>query len=163
MWVPSLASLSGLRIWHCRGLWCRSQTQLRSGVAVALVQAGSCSSDGPLAWDPPRAAGAALKKQTKTFTCFHLSQRVGPLYPHLHHKGIGSSPACLSRLHRGSFEGLANPRGGGSRSPPNSRSSPPDTPNPKAGSTAPTSILAGAAASTDTNKIRKKQSNLKFQ
>ena len=25
-WVPSLASLSGLRIWLCRELWCRSDT-----------------------------------------------------------------------------------------------------------------------------------------
>ena len=30
MWVQSLALLSGLRIWHCRELRCRSQTQLRS-------------------------------------------------------------------------------------------------------------------------------------
>ena len=28
-----------VRIWHCRELWCRSQTQLRSHIAVALVQA----------------------------------------------------------------------------------------------------------------------------
>ena len=35
--VPSLASLSGLRIRHCCGLWCRLQTQLRSHVAVAVV------------------------------------------------------------------------------------------------------------------------------
>ena len=33
----SLASLNGLRILHCRELWYRSQTQLRSGVAVALA------------------------------------------------------------------------------------------------------------------------------
>ena len=41
MQVQSLASLSGLRIQHCRELW------LESGmaVAVAVVQAGSYSSD----------------------------------------------------------------------------------------------------------------------
>ena len=44
-WVRSLASLIGLRIRHCHELWCRSQTQLKSGVAVAVVQAGSCSSN----------------------------------------------------------------------------------------------------------------------
>jgi len=33
----SLASLSGLRIWHCRELWCGSQTRLGSRVAVALA------------------------------------------------------------------------------------------------------------------------------
>ena len=35
--VQSLASLSGLKVWRCRGLWCRSQTWLGSGVAVAVV------------------------------------------------------------------------------------------------------------------------------
>ena len=45
LWVRSLALLSGLRIQHWRELWCRSQTQLGFGVAVAMVQAGSCSSD----------------------------------------------------------------------------------------------------------------------
>ena len=31
LWVRFLALLSGLRFWHCRDLWCRSQTQLGSG------------------------------------------------------------------------------------------------------------------------------------
>ena len=35
--VRSLASLSGLRIRRCHELWCRSQTQLRSCIAVAVV------------------------------------------------------------------------------------------------------------------------------
>ena len=38
MQVRSLASLSGLRIWRCHELWCRSQTQLGSCIAVAVVQ-----------------------------------------------------------------------------------------------------------------------------
>ena len=33
----SLALLSGLRIWRCRELWCRSQMWLGSGVAVAVA------------------------------------------------------------------------------------------------------------------------------
>ena len=37
LWVRSLALLSGLGIWPCHELWCRSQTWLRSGVAVALA------------------------------------------------------------------------------------------------------------------------------
>ena len=45
MQVGYLASLSGLRIWHCCELQRRSQMWLRSGVAVAVAQAGSCSSD----------------------------------------------------------------------------------------------------------------------
>ena len=35
--VQSLASLSGSRIRCCHELWCRSQTQLGSGVAVAVA------------------------------------------------------------------------------------------------------------------------------
>ena len=35
--VQSLVSLSGLSIQRCRELWCRSQTQLRSHTAVAVV------------------------------------------------------------------------------------------------------------------------------
>ena len=45
--VWSLALVSGLRIGRCRELWCRSQTQLGSSVAVAL------------AWEPPYAERAA--------------------------------------------------------------------------------------------------------
>ena len=41
--IPGLAQR--VRIWHCGELWCRSQTWLRSRVAVAVVWAGSCSSD----------------------------------------------------------------------------------------------------------------------
>ena len=43
--VQSLASLSGLRIWRCHEVQCRSQMWLRSCVAMAVVQAGSWSSD----------------------------------------------------------------------------------------------------------------------
>ena len=45
MWVRSLALLSGLRIWRCCKLWCRSQMWLWSGIAVAVVYADRCSSD----------------------------------------------------------------------------------------------------------------------
>ena len=48
MWVQSPALLSGLRICHCCELWCRP-------VATAPI--------GPLAWEPPYAMGAALKRQ----------------------------------------------------------------------------------------------------
>ena len=36
-WVRSLASLSGLRIWCCCELWCRSQMLLGSCIAVAVL------------------------------------------------------------------------------------------------------------------------------
>ena len=63
MQIPSLASLSGLRIGHCRELWCRS----RRGSDLALLQlwcrAAAVALIGPLAWEPPYATGAALKRQ----------------------------------------------------------------------------------------------------
>ena len=43
--VGSIPGLAQWRIQHCYELWQRLQTQLRSHVAVAVVQAGSCSSD----------------------------------------------------------------------------------------------------------------------
>ena len=45
LWIRSLALLSGLRIRSCCELWCRSQTWLGCGIAVALVEAGSYSFD----------------------------------------------------------------------------------------------------------------------
>ena len=63
--VQSLASLSGLRIWHRHELWCRSQTRLGSQVAVAVMQAGSCSSDLTPSWELPYATGVALEKRKK--------------------------------------------------------------------------------------------------
>ena len=71
MRVLSLASLSGLRIYCCCELWCRSQTQLGShiAVAVAVAQASSYSSNSTLAWELAYARGVSLKskrnKQTK--------------------------------------------------------------------------------------------------
>ena len=65
--IRSLVSLSGLRTWHCCELWCRSQKQLGSGVAVAVAYASSCSSDKTpsLGTSICCAMGAALKRQKK--------------------------------------------------------------------------------------------------
>ena len=63
--VWPLASHSGLMIWHCHELWCRSQMWLRSAIAVAVVKASSYSSNSPLAWEPPYAMGEALKGKKK--------------------------------------------------------------------------------------------------
>ena len=43
--VQSLALFSGLRIWHCHKMQCSSQMWFGSGVALAVVQASSCSSN----------------------------------------------------------------------------------------------------------------------
>ena len=52
-----LASLGGSGIRSCHDLWCRSQIQLRSQVAVAMAQL--------LAWEIPYDVGAALKSKKK--------------------------------------------------------------------------------------------------
>ena len=63
--VLSLASLSGLRIWRCRELWCRSQMRLRSGVAMALARPVATAPIQPLAWETP-CHGCDPKKRQKT-------------------------------------------------------------------------------------------------
>ena len=45
MQIQSLASLSGLRVQHYHELWYRSQMRLGSGIAVAVVQGSSYSSN----------------------------------------------------------------------------------------------------------------------
>ena len=37
------ASLSGLVIWHCQEVWCKTQIRLRSHISVAVALAGSYS------------------------------------------------------------------------------------------------------------------------
>ena len=64
-WVRWLASLRGSGIWHCRELWCRSQTLLGSGVAVPVVQAGSCTSDSTPSLGISICCGFSPKKQKK--------------------------------------------------------------------------------------------------
>ena len=63
--VPSLTLLSGLRIRHCLELWCRSQTRLGSGIAVAVALAVTAAPIRPLAWESPYAMGVALVKKKK--------------------------------------------------------------------------------------------------
>ena len=60
--VRPLAFLSGLRSQCCCELWCRLQTRLGSGIAVALGLPAAIAQIRPLAWEPAYAAGAALKK-----------------------------------------------------------------------------------------------------
>jgi len=59
MRVRSLASLSGLRIRCCHSSGPALLWLWRRPVATALI--------GPLAWEPPYAAGAALEKKKKTY------------------------------------------------------------------------------------------------
>ena len=62
-WVQSLASITGLRMQHCRELWCRSQTSLRYCVVVAVVQASSYTQTPSLGIS--KCCGAALNSKKK--------------------------------------------------------------------------------------------------
>ena len=64
-WVRSPALLSGLSIWRCHELWCRSQTQLRCCIAVAVAQAGSCNSDSTPSLGTSICHGCSPKRQKK--------------------------------------------------------------------------------------------------
>ena len=83
MWVWSLAALSGLRIQHFCELWYKLQTQLRSRVAVAVVLAGSCSSNsspsqGPsicLEWSPKKKKKYIISP-IKEFTKFAIYAKI---------------------------------------------------------------------------------------
>ena len=65
LWVRSLALLSELRIQHCRELWYRLQTQFGSGVAAAVAQAGSYSSDQSPSLGTSACLGYSPKKEKK--------------------------------------------------------------------------------------------------
>ena len=65
IWIQSLASLSGLRIWCCHELWGRSQMRLRSRIALAVAWPVAAALIRPLAWELPCASGMALKKKKK--------------------------------------------------------------------------------------------------
>ena len=67
-WEPQVAGLMpGLTQWVkdmvLRELWCRSQKRLGSGMAVAVARPAATAPIRPLAWEPPYAAGVALKRQ----------------------------------------------------------------------------------------------------
>ena len=77
LWVRSLASLSGLRIWRFRELWCSPQIQLGSGIVAAVAQPGSYSSN----WTPSpgtttcRRGGPRNSKKKKTKKTKKTKQR----------------------------------------------------------------------------------------
>ena len=60
-----LTPFSGLRIPCCHELWCMWQMRLRSGVAMAVVQAGSYSSDSMPSLGTSICCRIGPKKQNK--------------------------------------------------------------------------------------------------
>ena len=77
--VQALALLSGLRIRHCCEWW-------RRPAATALIR--------PLAWEPPQAAGAALKRpKEKEKERKKVENKLGfGSFSHIHSGGIDCSP-----------------------------------------------------------------------
>ena len=81
--VWSLASFSGLRIWHYREQRSRLQTWLVSGIAMWYRPAATALI-WPVAWEPPCAMSVALKrkkkkKNSKNSTSGELSQGKFPV------------------------------------------------------------------------------------
>ena len=66
MRAQSLALLSGLRIQHCHELQCRPPRPPQSGIAEAVVWAGSCSSDLTPSLGTSMCCTYCLKKLEKT-------------------------------------------------------------------------------------------------
>ena len=81
MQVQSLALLSALRIWHCFKLWCRSQMQLGSCIAVAVHRPAAAALIWPLVWEPPYAMGVAKHTHTHTHPQKVAKQRGQTDYP----------------------------------------------------------------------------------
>ena len=66
MWLGSLALVGGSRIQCCQELWCRSQTQLRSCVAVAVASSYSSDSSPGLATSICHVSGPKKRQKKKT-------------------------------------------------------------------------------------------------
>ena len=61
--VQSLATISGLRIQHCRELWCSHRRGSDSALLWLWCRPAARAPIGALAWELPHAVTAALKRQ----------------------------------------------------------------------------------------------------
>ena len=92
MRVRSLASISGLRIWRSRSCC----VGCRLGLDLALLwlwhRPAAVAPIGPLAWEPPYAVGAALKRQKETEKKKQkATRRMGEIFAnHEYEKGFSS-------------------------------------------------------------------------
>ena len=100
-WVRSLASFSGLRIQRGHELWCRSLTQLRSHIAVAV--AGSYSSNWTSSLGTSICCGCGPKKdknKNKKTTDIQNTQKTNislsvALERHLYLPKLGDGKLCI--------------------------------------------------------------------
>ena len=82
-WIPGLAQW--VKDQYCHELWCRSQTRLRSSFAVAVVQAGSCSSVLTPSLGTSIRRGRSPKKTKKTWgTCVYKKTETKHTHTHTH-------------------------------------------------------------------------------
>ena len=73
LWVWSLALLSGLRILRCHELCVGCRHSLDSVLLWLWYRLAAVALIRPLAWEPPYAAAAALKRQKKIFLILSIS------------------------------------------------------------------------------------------
>ena len=98
LWVQSIPSLSGLRIWRCCELWCRSQMWLGSCVAVSMASSGS--SDLTLSLGISVCHRCGPEKQQQQLLCFkgHHQESEGVFFRcnqlKIRHCHCGASGRC---------------------------------------------------------------------
>ena len=63
--VLLLALLSGLRIWHCHGLWCSHKRSSDLALLWLWYRPAATALIQFLAWELPCATGVALERQRK--------------------------------------------------------------------------------------------------
>ena len=95
-----VSSIPGLAQWvedlAWRDLWCRSWTWLQSGVAVAVVLAGSYSSDLTPSLGTSYAASAALKRQSINASRVRPVRRQNSQQTQIYSRGHTCSDHCTS-------------------------------------------------------------------
>jgi len=101
--VQSLALLSGLRIRRCPELWCSCRCGSDPELLWLWQRPAATAPIGPLAWEPPYAAGVALEK-AKTHNN-NNNNAYNTVPPDLHSAdGLTSSRHLLKHcLHRKTF------------------------------------------------------------
>ena len=111
--VQSLALSCGLRIRHCHELCCSLQTWLGSPLLWLWQRPVATAPIRPLAWEPPHATDAALKRQKekkrkkkeKKITC--KVDFIKPIMPlSSHHGAVETNPTRNHKV-KGLISGLA--------------------------------------------------------